>query len=421
MTGVATPSTPPTEVASAADTQEVPTVAAPATVTERPSPSPTFTPLPTPSQTAKPTATPTPTPLPIGQPASTISLLPIVSGFSRPTYLNNAGDLRLFIVEQAGRIWIVDEGEINPRPFLDIVEKVTSGALEQGLLSIAFHPDYQQNRIFFIYYTDLNGDTAVARYETSDGDPDLADLESEAVILTVDQPFLNHNGGQLQFGPGGYLYIGLGDGGSGGDPQNNGQNASTLLGSLLRISVEGVQTYVIPDDNPFAGVVGARPEIWAIGLRNPWRFSFDRATGDLFLADVGQNIWEEINYQPAGTPGGQNYGWHVLEGNNCYLQAGCDASGMTPPITEYSHQEGGCSVTGGYVYRGAKFPRLTGNYFFGDYCSGIIWSLFQEPDGSWVRNQVADTNLNISSFGEDALGELYVLDHASGVVYQIEG
>lgn len=353
----------------------------------------------------------------VEMPVESVQLTPVVSGFEKPTYLTHAFDDRLFVVEQAGTIRVIREGSVLDEPFLDIQSKVGSSGLEQGLLSVAFHPQYVENGRFFVNYTDRNGTTIIAGYQVSDDDPNQANPESEQVLLSIPQPYRNHNGGQLQFGPDGYLYIGMGDGGSAGDPLNNGQNPSTLLGALLRIDVEGGGQYSIPQDNPFADSAENRGEIWAFGLRNPWRFSFDRNNGDLYIADVGQNQLEEINYQPSTSQGGENYGWNVLEGTQCFLQAGCDTTGYTMPVDEYGRQGGHCSVTGGYVYRGQEYPDLFGNYFFGDYCSGFIWSLFQQPDGSWQTNEVLQSGLNISSFGEDVTGEIYVLDLSAGVVY----
>jgi glucose/arabinose dehydrogenase len=243
--------------------------------------------------------------------------------------------------------------------------------------------------------------------------------------LTVNQPYGNHNGGQLKFGPDGYLYIGMGDGGSAGDPMDQGQNPGTLLGALLRLDVDnadpdGQLPYGIPADNPFNGEDGGRGEVWAYGLRNPWRFSFDKDSGDLYLSDVGQNIWEEVNFQAAGAGGGSNYGWNVMEASACYGAETCDASGFVMPVAEYSHQGGHCSVTGGYIYRGSSFPALTGNYFFADYCSGTLWSLFNDEDDGWQQAELQRTGMIISSFGEDLQGELYIIDHAQGIVYQLQ-
>ena len=352
---------------------------------------------------------------------STISIFPVVvEGLDQPLYLTHAGDGRLFVVEKPGTVRIVQDGRLLAEPFLDIRDRVNASSSERGLLSVAFHPHYMQNGRFFVNYTNRTGDTVVSAFQVT-SDPDRADSASESILLTIPQPYPNHNGGQLQFGPDGYLYIGMGDGGSGGDPQGNGQNPATLLGALLRLDVDQTANgapYAIPADNPFAGSGSQRPEIWAFGLRNPWRFSFDRATHDLLLADVGQNQWEEVNFVPAGSPGGINFGWNVLEGTHCYTGSTCDQTGLFPPVYDYRHENGRCSVTGGYVYRGSQFPALTGNYFFGDYCSGEIWRAMPGENGRWTANLVLATRSSIASFGEDAQGELYVVDINSGI-YQI--
>ena len=320
---------------------------------------------------------------------------------------------RLFIVEQAGMIRIVQGGVLVSTPFLDIRARVTSGG-ETVLLGLAFHPNFAQNRRFFLDYTRTeNGQlqSVVAEYQVSPADPNTAD-SAEAILLVVDQPFANHNGGQLAFGPDGDLYIALGDGGSGGDPLGNGQNLGTLLGKLLRIDVDSATPYAVPADNPFVAQPGARGEIWAYGLRNPWRFSFDRSTGRLFCGDVGQGNYEEADLI---TRGG-NYGWNIMEGMHCYppSTASCDMSGLTFPIAEYSHAEGN-SITGGYVYRGAAIPGLRGTYVFGDFGSGRIWGLTEKPPGTWTRTELLDTDLSISSFGQDASGEIYVVGYGGGV------
>ncbi len=408
-----------------------------ATPTREPTETPASTTIPTPipSATLAPPRTPLPTAtVPVGtspMPTHAASAYPVapnprdykltlvVNGLQKPTYLTHAGDGsgRLFITEQVGRIRVVVNGQLLERPFLDISSIVGSRASEQGLLSVAFHPRYTSNGHFFVNYIDVRGDTVVARYTVS-ADPNVADPESGAVLLTIDQPYANHNGGQLQFGPDGYLYIGMGDGGSAGDPQNNGQRLDTLLGKLLRIDVDSTFPYGIPPDNPFRNRNDAKPEIWAYGLRNPWRFSFDRATGDLYIADVGQNAYEEVDFQPATSRGGENYGWNFMEGNHPY-GGRSNRPEFTPPVAEYSHAEGGCSVTGGYVYRGARLPALTGIYLFGDYCTGLTWTLYRSAPDRWERRLFLRTNLRISSFGEDEFGELYVLDHA-GAVYRLE-
>lgn len=389
-------------------------------------------PTPAPPEAALPTeAVPPPTaelpPVELPAAVETLALeeldlqfIPVVSGFTKPLFLTNAGDGsgRLFVVEQVGRILLVKEGQINPAPFLDIVSIVGSDANEQGLLSLAFHPDYAGNGLFFVNYTNKQGDTVIARYSVS-GDPDAADPNSAKILLTIDQPYANHNGGQLAFGPDGYLYVGMGDGGAANDPHNNGQNLNTLLGKILRLDVDNGDPYGIPADNPFAANGEGSPEIWSYGWRNPWRFSFDPAAGDLYLADVGQNQYEEINVELAGTAGGQNYGWRIMEGSHCF-DGSCDpaSQALVLPIAEYDHGQG-CSVTGGYVYRGSQFPALNGIYFYGDYCSGLIWGLRREADGSWSQAQLASTGYIISSFGQDEAGEVYLVNHSTGEIFQL--
>lgn len=346
-----------------------------------------------------------------------ISLARIIKGLNKPTHLTSpAGDDRLFIAEQGGTVRIFRGNDLLPFPFLDISRRVSCCG-ERGLLSLAFPPGYGQKRYFYVNYTGRNGDTVVARYRTS-VDPDRADPSSEEIILTVRQPYANHNGGQLAFGPDGHLYIGMGDGGSAGDPQGNGQKAGTLLGKLLRIDVEsGQRPYAVPSDNPFVKDAGYRPEIWALGLRNPWRFSFDRKTGDLYLADVGQNDYEEIDFEPAGSRGGRNYGWNVMEGMDCFREKTCDRSGLVLPVAGYGHAEG-CSVTGGFVYRGSEFPELDGIYFYGDYCSGRIWGLKKKGD-SWEKSFLIHSEYSFSTFGEDGRGEIYAADYRGGEIYRI--
>src|SRR5688572_24974038 len=289
----------------------------------------------------------------------------------KPVAITHAGDSRLFITEQSGRVVIHDGTAVLPVPFLDIRSIVGDNQNEQGLLSVAFHPNYSSNGYFFVNYTDLSGDTVVARYSVSPVDPNRADPNSARIILEINQPYSNHNGGQLQFGPDGYLYIGMGDGGAGGDPENRAQNLGSLLGKMLRIDVdreEGSRRYGIPASNPFVGVYAARGEIWALGLRNPWRFTFDRLTGDMFIGDVGQGEIEEIDFQPGTSPGGENYGWRRMEGTHCYNpSSNCNPGNLVLPILEYSHNHG-CSVTGGYRYRGSRYPQLRDLYLYGDYC-----------------------------------------------------
>lgn len=352
----------------------------------------------------------------------TISIDSIVAGgFSLPVQVTHSGDNsgRLFVVEQGGLIKII-QPDSSVSTYLDIHTRLTSGG-ERGLLGLAFHPNYINNGYFYVDYTDLNGDTTVSRFQVS-ADPNQALATSELVLFKVAQPYSNHNGGQLLFGPDGYLYISLGDGGSGGDPLNNGQNLSTPLGKILRIDVDQGNPYSIPTDNPFYGDNNADERIWVWGLRNPWRFSFDRLSGDLFIGDVGQNLWEEIDIQDSASTGGENYGWRCMEGNHVYsTSAPCDSSSylstLIPPITEYSHTIGH-SVTGGFVYRGENYPAFSGTYFFADYVDGIIFSL-QNSGTGWVQTQELDTGLLISSFGEDQNGELYIVDYGGGNICRL--
>jgi glucose/arabinose dehydrogenase len=345
----------------------------------------------------------------------------VASGLDRPLDLQAvAGDrTRVFVVEQPGRIRILRGGALVTTPFLDIVSRVGSGGNEQGLLGLAFHPRYSDNGRFFVNYTDRGGDTHIAEFRVS-GNADAANPDSERLLLFVRQPFANHNGGGLAFGPDGMLYIGLGDGGSGGDPLGNGQNLASPLGKMLRIDVDRGDPYGVPADNPFVARPGAFPAVWAYGLRNPWRFAFDRATGNLVIGDVGQNAWEEIDL---GSPrGGENYGWNVTEGNHCYSPSnGCRTTGLTAPIYEYSHSQG-CSVTGGVVYQGCRMPGYNGTYFFTDYCTAFILS-FRIANGSatGLRDWSAALGRgldNPAAFGTDADGEMYIVDH-DGEIYQI--
>jgi glucose/arabinose dehydrogenase len=348
---------------------------------------------------------------------------PIANGFDRPLYITNAGDgsNRLFVVEQSGHIWILQDGALNPEPFLDISGLIHGdvfggGYTERGLLGLAFHPDYEQNGQFFIYYTAASSDNILARYQVSADNPNAADAASAVILMSVDDPYANHNGGQLAFGPDGYLYVAMGDGGSAGDPLGNGQNPATLLGKILRIDINA-ETYLVPEDNPFVEDVNFAPEIWAWGLRNPWRFSFDRATGDLYIADVGQNQREEINFQPADSTGGENYGWNIFEGSYRY-SGGPEPANLVMPIAEYSH-DAGCSVTGGYIYRGVALPEFEAVYLFGDYCSGNIWATYRDLRETWQTSVFMRTQFRVSSFGEDEAGELYVVDY-QGVVYRLQ-
>jgi glucose/arabinose dehydrogenase len=348
----------------------------------------------------------------------TLQVESVASGLSNPLFLTApTSDSRLFIVEQPGRIRIVENRTLLQTPFLDLSGQISSGG-ERGLLGLAFHPSYASNGFFFVYFTAPNGDLTVSRYTVS-ANPNVADAGSAHLILTVDHASRsNHNGGMLAFGTDGKLYIGTGDGGGGGDPDENGQDSGTLLGKLLRLDVDAGNPYAIPPDNPFVGTAGARGEIWAIGLRNPWRWAFDRTAGNLYIADVGQNAWEEVNVVPASAAG-MNYGWDVMEGEHCFEPpSGCNQSGLTLPILEYGHAEG-CSITGGFVYRGAAMPPLHGTYFYADYCGGWVRS-FRYANGAATepRNWNVGTLGNILSFGEDAGGELYILS-ANGTVYRI--
>jgi len=321
------------------------------------------------------------------------------------------GSGRLFILEQEGTIRIFSNGELLANPFLDIRDRVGATSSERGLLGLAFHPDYARNGFFYVNYTDLQGDTVIARFQVSGSEANAADPGSELQMLNFDQPYANHNGGGVQFGPDGYLYISLGDGGSGGDPLGNGQSNETLLGKILRIDVDtdSSQSYTIPAGNPFVDG-GGRPEIWASGLRNAWRFSFDRLTGDLYIADVGQDQWEEIDFLPAGSPGGANFGWNIKEGTHNFQ--GSDPGGLIDPIFEYDHSQG-CSVTGGVVYRGALLPEWHGVYLFSDFCSGNLWGLIRTPDsalsGDWQNSLLYNGLGSITAFGEDQDGEVYAL------------
>jgi glucose/arabinose dehydrogenase len=339
-----------------------------------------------------------------------IALEPVVSaGLHHPVYITHAGDGSgwLFVVEQPGRIRVVQQGRMLERPFLDIAG-VVRHAGEQGLLGLAFHPGYKTNGRFFVNYVrQSDGSTVIAEFRVS-ADANVAQAD-ERPLLTVAQPYPNHKGGMVEFGPDGFLYIALGDGGSGGDPGNRSQNTNELLGKLLRIDVDHGSPYAIPKENPFVSG-GGRPEIFAYGLRNPWRFSFDRQTGELWAADVGQNAWEEIDIV---TRGG-NYGWRVMEGLHCFLpRDGCARDGLILPAAEYGHEKGRCSITGGYVYRGARLPGIQGAYLYGDFCSGEIFAL-----SGGTQQVLLRTDLPIASFGQDQEGELYVVDHG-GTIHRI--
>ena len=349
---------------------------------------------------------------PAAKTPSSIALEPIVSeGLYDPLYVTHAGDAsgRLFVVEQPGRIRVIQNGRLLRAPFLDMRTQVSYGG-ERGLLGLAFHPAYKQNGRYFVNYTrEPDGATVVAEYRVS-ANANVSQTAGKQ-LLVVPQPYANHNGGMVEFGPDGYLYISLGDGGAGGDPGNRGQNRQELLGKILRIDVDHGDPYAIPPDNPFATGSG-RPEVFAYGFRNPWRFSFDRQTGELWAADVGQNDWEEVDVVRLGG----NYGWRIMEGAHCYRpSSGCGRDGLVMPVAEYRNRGSRCSITGGYVYRGSKIPTLVGAYLYGDYCSGEIFSL---ADGK--QRMLLSTGLRISSFGEDEQGQVYVVGHGGTVHRLIE-
>ena len=344
----------------------------------------------------------------------------VASGFSLPTQVTSAGDGsgRLFVLEQAGRIRVLRGGRVLATPLLDIQARVGSSELEQGLLGLAFHPRFRDNGWFYVNYTDRNGDTVVARYSASDGS-DMADPGTEAVMLRIPQPAANHNGGFLLFGPDGYLWIGTGDGGGAGAVFPRAQDRSLLLGKMLRVDVQGAVQYAIPPNNSFLGIPDAAPEIWAYGLRNPWRYTFDRATGDLYIADVGQDRYEWVHFVPVGSPGGMNFGWPIVEGLHCQPeQVSCDQSSVWQPVAEYDHTLG-CAIVGGFVYRGPAYPQAQGLYLFGDYCSGRIWSLSRGADGGWINEELLSSGPSISSFGEDDSGELYLTAIHEGTLYRL--
>jgi glucose/arabinose dehydrogenase len=333
----------------------------------------------------------------------------VASGLSSPVFLTAPpGDPRLFVVEQTGRIRVIKNGQTLTAPYLDISAKITCCG-ERGLLGMAFHPQFATNGFFYVNYTGAGGHTVIERYHATPSS-DVAEANSASLVLGFNQPFSNHNGGMLAFGPDGMLWIGTGDGGSGGDPQNNGQTLTTLLGKMLRIDVNAAGVpYGIPPSNPFASLSTNRPEIWGWGLRNPWRYSFDRDDGTLYVADVGQGTWEEVHVVPH-TQTSVNYGWRIMEGNHCYNASTCDQSGLNIPLHEYNHSDGNCSITGGYVYRGSAIPNLRGRYFYSDYCTGFLRS-FRVENGAAVEHVSWDVGAlgNVTSFGEDSSGELYIL------------
>lgn len=343
----------------------------------------------------------------------TLKTVPVVEGLTAPTVIAttpDSKDKRLFVGEQAGVIRVVNaQGQLEAKPFLDISSKVKNEG-EMGLLGIDFHPKYAQNGYLYVYYINKQMQSILARFQL-DKATGLANPNSEKVLLTLQQPYSNHNGGQVAFGPDGYLYFGLGDGGSAGDPSDYGQSKATWFGKILRLDVDHGDPYSVPASNPFTKEAGAKPEIWAWGLRNPWRFSFDRTTHDLYIADVGQGLYEEIDLQKANSKGGENYGWRCYEGLHEFNTTGCQkAETYTKPIIEYDHSNGRCSITGGYVYRGTRWPTLVGKYFYGDYCSGEVFYA-QEVAGAWKATVAATDDGKITTFGQDSAGELYLTDH----------
>ena len=356
-----------------------------------------------------------------------ISLESYATGFFKPVDISNAGDDRLFITQQNGVIRIINgDGTVLPDPFLNIASIVNDNANERGLLGLAFHPDYANNGYFFVNYTGSGGDTYISRFSVSDLDPDVASPSSEEVLMVISQPYSNHNGGDLAFGPDGYLYIGMGDGGWFNDPQNNGQETDTYLGKMLRIDVDNQDPglpYAVPETNPFTDPNDdILDEIWATGLRNPWRFSFDRLTGDLWIADVGQDAFEEINFQPFNSTGGENYGWRCYEASDPFITGNCGPStDYVFPIAEYQHSgSNGCSVTGGYVYRGCAYPYMYGFYLFVDYCSGQFYATVPMNSTDWQTFTLTNlANLQYTSFGEDWNGELYIAAHGQGTIYRV--
>lgn len=430
----------PSVVARAtADTDPAPTLAAgstPSAPVAAPIPIAPPTPLPAvtatigpagtsavaPTAAAPPTPS-TPTPTPSFDPARVrVTTERVGAGFDSPLYITHAGDGsgRLFILEKIGRVRTLDNAT-----FLDIRDRVTSPPLfsyerEQGLLGLAFHPRFGENGYLYVHYNDRNGDHVVSRFTAGPGSP--ADPASEAILLTQDQPQTNFNGGQLAFGPDGFLYIGLGTGGTARDLQENAQAPGSLLGKILRLDVDGGEPYGIPPGNPFVGQPGARPEIWAYGLRNPWRFSFDRGTGDLYVASPGEFRREWVQYHPAEGPAGQNFGWPILEGTLCWREPACAGGSFPPPIVEYPTYEGGnCAVIGGYVYRGQRSPRLAGAYLFGDFCGGRVYAAARDAGGGWTQAELAQIGGLIGSFGEDEAGEIYVADIQNGIIYRLLG
>jgi glucose/arabinose dehydrogenase len=349
---------------------------------------------------------------------SGVAVTVVANGLDSPLFVTAPpDDPRLFILERPGRIRIVRDGALLDTPFLDITDSVTTGG-ERGLLGLAFHPAYAENGRFYLNHSDGDGDTRIVRYTVSADDPDRAERASAVLLLEIDQPYGNHNGGMIAFGPDGMLYIGMGDGGSANDPHGHGQNPMTVLGAMLRIDVDGGSPFTVPPDNPYAGGTDGRAEIWAVGLRNPWRFSFDRRGDRLVIGDVGQGAWEEINIVGVAEAG-LNYGWNLMEGRHCFRTDDCAQTGLTLPVVEYGHDHG-CSIIGGYVYRGAALPALVGHYFYSDWCRGWLRSFRLDAAGAVTEHTewpVGDLG-NVLSFGEDADGELYVASQ-NGSVYRV--
>ncbi|OGO28284.1 MAG: hypothetical protein A2W33_03145 [Chloroflexi bacterium RBG_16_52_11] len=414
------------------------TVDLPAGTITQPVPAPSQAPPATEQLFSSPTPFFLPTHTPTSEPGAISTALPdvqtmpdpgeynwelVVDGLDRPVGLVQADDNsgRLFVLEQAGLIRIIENGALRSEPFLDIRSRVGSQGNEQGLLGMAFHPRFAENGYFFTNYTDRDGNSNIARFSALPEDPGIADPQSEMRLMFIEQPYPNHNGGSVVFGPDGYLYLGLGDGGSAGDPQGNAQDTRTPLGKILRLDVDNGDPYTIPVENPFAeggtNPQGGLAEVWAYGLRNPWRFSFDRLTGAVYIADVGQGSWEEVNYLPLEAQSGVNYGWDYREGRHPYEGRPPDGVTLVDPVEEYDHSQG-CSVTGGYVYRGEALPEWQGVYLFGDFCSGIVWGLLRNPDGSWQSARLFETGFNISSFGENVAGEIYLAD-LNGAIYRL--
>lgn len=383
------------------------------------SPAPTQEAIPEPAQVAAPF-----------QPDQIrLTFTPFITGLDQPVFVTHAGDGsgRLFVVERRGLIWAYADGAPTTQSFLDIRDRINSGGQEQGLLGLAFDPQFAQSGAFFVNYTNKQGNTTLSRFQILANDPNVAQAASEQILLTIDQPASNHNGGMLAFGPDGMLYMGTGDGGAADDRYGNGQNPATLLGKMLRLDVTSEPgTYGIPADNPWVDQSwngqAVRDEVWAVGLRNPWRYSFDRLTGDLWIGDVGQNVYEEVDFVAAGTPGGLNFGWPIMEGLHCFPDsAPCDPGGLEIPVVDYRHGADGCSITGGYVYRGTQFPALVGVYLYSDYCSGNIWAIApaDSAGGGWQNSLLAKGQGTVSSFGEDESGELYLTDLNKGIVYKL--